>query len=139
MLRAANLYLSILAAFLTVLFVPYTSAQDTTASEQVVSQPYQKWLDEDVRYIITDQERAEFAKLTSDQQRDSLWRDSGSGALPTQAHQEISCECGDYYPEPRQVPRTISLGEISEWKFRPLSQPTIPRRTRTPSTRCRWQ
>ena len=33
---------------------------------------YQKWLDEDVRYIITDQERAEFAELASDQQRDEF-------------------------------------------------------------------
>jgi GWxTD domain-containing protein len=33
---------------------------------------YQKWLDEDVRYIITDQERADFRKLTTDDQRDKF-------------------------------------------------------------------
>lgn len=32
--------------------------------------PYQKWLDEDVRWIITDEERAEYSKLATDQQRD---------------------------------------------------------------------
>jgi GWxTD domain-containing protein len=32
--------------------------------------PYQKWLDEDVRWIITRQERAQFLLLTTDVQRD---------------------------------------------------------------------
>jgi len=45
-------------------------AQDT--AEQVLSPRYRKWLDEDVRYIITDQERAEFTKIISDQQRDEF-------------------------------------------------------------------
>ena len=31
---------------------------------------YKKWLDEDVRWIITDQERADFKKLSEDKQRD---------------------------------------------------------------------
>ncbi|MGO9084358.1 MAG: GWxTD domain-containing protein [Candidatus Sulfotelmatobacter sp.] len=34
--------------------------------------PYQKWLDEDVRYIITDQERSDFSKLTTDKQHDDF-------------------------------------------------------------------
>lgn len=34
--------------------------------------PYKKWLDEDVRWIITPQERAEFVKLTTDAQRDQF-------------------------------------------------------------------
>jgi GWxTD domain-containing protein len=34
--------------------------------------PYQKWLDEDVRWIITDQERADFKKLLSDKQPDPV-------------------------------------------------------------------
>jgi GWxTD domain-containing protein len=37
--------------------------------------PYQKWLDEDVVYIITEQERADFAKLTTDEQRDKFIED----------------------------------------------------------------
>jgi GWxTD domain-containing protein len=32
--------------------------------------PYKKWFDEDVRWIISDQERAEFLKLSTDKQRD---------------------------------------------------------------------
>lgn len=34
--------------------------------------PSKKWLEEDVRYIITDQERADFKKLTTDKQRDDF-------------------------------------------------------------------
>jgi len=33
---------------------------------------YQKWLDEDVRWIVTPQERAAFVRLTTDQQRDEF-------------------------------------------------------------------
>jgi len=36
---------------------------------------YQRWLDEDVRYIITDQERADFLKLTTNDQRDKFVED----------------------------------------------------------------
>jgi GWxTD domain-containing protein len=36
---------------------------------------YRRWLDEDVRYIITDQERVDFSKLTTDQQRDKFVTD----------------------------------------------------------------
>ena len=34
--------------------------------------PARKWLDEDVRYIITDQERADFSKLTTAKQQDDF-------------------------------------------------------------------
>ncbi|HKV78510.1 MAG TPA: GWxTD domain-containing protein [Candidatus Sulfotelmatobacter sp.] len=33
---------------------------------------YKRWLDQDVRYIITDQEHTDFDKLTTDQQRDKF-------------------------------------------------------------------
>lgn len=59
-------------AFVVLLLAPYTIAQDKGTPNQVLSPRYQKWLDEDVRYIITDQERAEFAKLSSDQRRDAF-------------------------------------------------------------------
>ncbi|HTT22042.1 MAG TPA: GWxTD domain-containing protein [Candidatus Sulfotelmatobacter sp.] len=36
---------------------------------------YQRWLDEDVVYIVTEEERADFAKLASDQQRDKFIED----------------------------------------------------------------
>jgi GWxTD domain-containing protein len=35
-----------------------------------LSKPYKKWLDEDVVYIITDQERAAFKQLSNDEERD---------------------------------------------------------------------
>lgn len=34
--------------------------------------PYQQWLNEDVHWIISNQERAEFLKLSTDQQRDEF-------------------------------------------------------------------
>jgi GWxTD domain-containing protein len=37
---------------------------------RVSSDPYDKWLNEDVRWIISDQERADFKKLWTDEQRD---------------------------------------------------------------------
>ena len=45
------------------------AAQAGNAGAQALSGPYQRWLDEDVRYIITDQERADFLNLASDKQR----------------------------------------------------------------------
>ncbi len=45
--------------------------------------PYQKWLDEDVRWIITDQERSDFSKLTTDKQRDQFVEDFWSRRNPT--------------------------------------------------------
>jgi GWxTD domain-containing protein len=43
-----------------------------------LSKPYRKWLDEDVIYIITDEERAAFKQLSNDEERDNFieafWR-----------------------------------------------------------------
>ena len=55
--------------------VPLATAQDRVSAAQVVPARYQKWLDEDVRYIISDKERADFAELTTDQQRDKFVED----------------------------------------------------------------
>lgn len=40
--------------------------------EQILTGDYQRWLDEDVRWIITDQERADYQSLKTDQQRDQF-------------------------------------------------------------------
>ena len=37
-----------------------------------MSKPYKKWLDEDVVYIITDEERAAFKQLSNDEERDNF-------------------------------------------------------------------
>ncbi len=49
-------------------------AQQTQAQAKkaAVPEPYRKWLNEDVAYIITDQERAEFKALQADPQRESF-------------------------------------------------------------------
>jgi GWxTD domain-containing protein len=42
------------------------------ALHQELSKVYKKWLDEDVRYIITDEERAAFKQLSNDEERDNF-------------------------------------------------------------------
>src|SRR6266567_1129377 len=42
------------------------------ALKQELSKPYKKWLDEDVRWIITDEERAAFRQLSNDEERDNF-------------------------------------------------------------------
>ena len=46
------------------------SVQSSTRQE--LSQPYKNWLDEDVRWIITDEERSAFNQLSSDQEHDQF-------------------------------------------------------------------
>jgi GWxTD domain-containing protein len=70
--------------------VTSVSAQDRAVPPQPIPSPYQKWLDEDVAYIITDEERADLAELNTDRQRDKFvedfWQrrnpDPQSGANP---------------------------------------------------------
>ncbi len=42
------------------------------AVKQELGKTYKKWLDEDVRYIISDEERAAFKKLSNDEERDAF-------------------------------------------------------------------
>ena len=42
------------------------------ALKQELSSPYKKWLDEDVVWIITDEERAAFKQLSNDEERDNF-------------------------------------------------------------------
>jgi len=42
------------------------------ALKQELSKPYKKWLEEDVIYIITDEERAAFKQLSNDEERDNF-------------------------------------------------------------------
>ena len=42
------------------------------ALRQELSKPFKKWLDEDVRWIITDEERAAFKQLSNDEERDQF-------------------------------------------------------------------
>jgi GWxTD domain-containing protein len=75
---------------LTFLAVPLLSGQAEGHRPAVreagfppLSKPYQKWLDEDVRYLINDQERADFKKLTTDDQRDKFVEDFWNRHNPT--------------------------------------------------------
>ena len=46
--------------------------RNARALKQELSKPYKKWLDEDVAYIITDEERAAFKQLSNDEERDNF-------------------------------------------------------------------
>jgi len=46
--------------------------KNARALRQELSKPYKKWLDEDVAYIITDEERAAFKQLSNDEERDNF-------------------------------------------------------------------
>jgi len=49
-----------------------TKKKNERALKQELSRPYKKWLDEDVVYIITDEERAAFKQLSNDEERDNF-------------------------------------------------------------------
>ena len=49
-----------------------TRKKNARALKQELSKPYKKWLDEDVAYIITDEERAAFRQLSNDEERDNF-------------------------------------------------------------------
>jgi GWxTD domain-containing protein len=46
--------------------------QQEKALKQEISKVYKKWLDEDVRWIISDEERAAFKQLSNDEERDQF-------------------------------------------------------------------
>lgn len=53
-------------------FVVLFSASCFVSAAATRIDPYQKWLDEDVRWIITSSERAQFLKLSTDEQKDQF-------------------------------------------------------------------
>ena len=65
----------LLCALISSCLVSLGTAQDRDAGAQSVPARHQKWLDEDARYIISDKERTDFARLTTDQQRDKFVED----------------------------------------------------------------
>jgi GWxTD domain-containing protein len=56
-------------------FTSFAITQAGDGTGKALSRPYQGWLDEDVRYIITDEQRADFAKLATDELRDKFVED----------------------------------------------------------------
>jgi GWxTD domain-containing protein len=58
-----------------VLVTSFAATQDRDAEAQVLPSAYRKWLDEDARYLTSDEERAEFRGLKTDQQRDKFIED----------------------------------------------------------------
>jgi GWxTD domain-containing protein len=61
---------TILGLLLVALSLPLAAAQNAPRKE--IPPAYRKWLNEDVVWIITDEERADFKKLTTDEQREEF-------------------------------------------------------------------
>ena len=60
------------ALFLGCLLTSPGAAQTGESSPRLLPPEYQNWLDQDVRYLITDQERSDFSRLTTDRERDAF-------------------------------------------------------------------
>ena len=65
----------LLCGSITLSFMASIAAQDRATASPALPARYQKWLDEDAAYIITDDERTEFTKLETDQQRNKFIED----------------------------------------------------------------
>jgi GWxTD domain-containing protein len=86
----------VLPAFFLSMLLPSAQGQDQPSpadrgrfqSRCTSPKLYQRWLDQDVRWIITDEERADFKKLTTDDQRDKFVEDFWSRRNPTPGSSE---------------------------------------------------
>jgi GWxTD domain-containing protein len=74
-MRRCDCAIVLLSLVLTApMFAQGLAAPSVTSGATHLSQAYQQWLDEDVRYIISDEERTEFLLLKSDEDRDDFVR-----------------------------------------------------------------
>lgn len=71
------------AIFLSVISIPVSLAAHAQVGVSQLKPEYQKWLKEDVRWIITDQERKDFLQLATDQARDQFVVDFWERRNPT--------------------------------------------------------
>ncbi|MBX7219599.1 MAG: GWxTD domain-containing protein [Blastocatellia bacterium] len=75
-LTTRSISLSLLLFLLCLTVTPVLGQQEGEKKKQrrkiEVEKVYQKWLDEDVRYIITNEERAAFKKLQTDEEREEF-------------------------------------------------------------------
>ena len=82
------------AILMATLAVALTAWQATPSQQSHAASPYDKWLNEDVVYIISDQERAAFQKLTTDDERqkfiEQFWqqRDPTPGTVENEFQEE---------------------------------------------------
>ena len=76
---------------------------------------YQKWLDEDVKYIVSNDERQSFLELNTDQERErfieAFWQKRD--AKPETRENEFRRE---YYGRIAQANENFGFGKISGWK-----------------------
>ena len=83
-----------LRLFLTALLVAFLVG--VIAAQALLPSRFKKWLDEDVRWIITDQERARFLDLFTDEQRDKFITDFWERRNPSPGSSENSFKAEHY-------------------------------------------
>ncbi len=76
--------------------------------------PYRKWLNEDVIWIITDKERADFKKLSDDKQRDQFVQAFWERRNPTGAPENTSRE--EHYRRIAYANKQFAAGIVPGWK-----------------------
>jgi GWxTD domain-containing protein len=93
----------------------FISARRPKTAVQDVKAVYQRWLEEDVVYIITDEEKASFARLGTDDEREAFiqafWqrRDENPGTRDNEFRRE-------YYSRIAYANETFSFAEKKGWQ-----------------------
>ena len=106
-----NLTFALMAAFLA-LTPPSAHAQQPTPS---TNDRYQKWLNEDVRWLITDQERANFKKLSDDKQRDQFVEVFWERRTPVPNTPQNSLK-EEHYRRTAYANEHFAAGAVAGWK-----------------------
>ena len=114
-----------------------------------LSKTYRKWLDEDVRWIITDQERSAFMQLSNDEERDQFIEAFWQRRDPTPDTEENEFK-EEHYRRIAYANEHFAAG-IPGWKsdrgriyivFGPADEIDVPsfrRHVRAPHGRRRWR
>lgn len=109
---------------------------DSPAAQPDLKPVYQKWLDEDVVYIVTPQERKAFLLLSNDDQRERFIEQFWSRRNPTPAAGDNSYRA-EHYRRIAYANQNFGTGKAPGWKtdrgriYITLGQPDEIRKTPT--------
>ncbi len=93
---------------------PYTSPQ-AMAPQNQLNGTYKKWVDEDVHWIISDQEMAEFRRLSNDDERDQFIQNFWQRRNPTPAS-TVNPYREEYYQRIAYANQRYAYRSVPGWK-----------------------
>ena len=105
----------LLCGLMSPLVAQSASKPDRTVGAQSLPAAYQKWLDEDVRYLIRDSERSDFEKLATDQQRDTFIREFWERRNPNPGSTQNSFK-SEHYRRLAYVNQNFAAGGVAGYK-----------------------